>query len=44
MNAQQLCVFNDDLVEYDPLDNIALSDLMKACRQNSREGRFHSKS
>ena len=33
MNAQQRRTFNDEVAEYDRLDNIALSELMKACRQ-----------
>ena len=34
MNAQQRRTFNDEVAEYDWLDNIAFSELMKACRQN----------
>ena len=34
MNAQQRWTFNDEVAEYDRLDNIAFSELMKACRQN----------
>ena len=34
MNAQQRRTFNDEVAEYDRLDNIAFSELMKACRQN----------
>ena len=34
MNAQERRTFNDEVAEYDRLDNIALSDIMKACRQN----------
>ena len=34
MNAQQHRTFNDKVAEYDRLNNIALSELMKACRQN----------
>ena len=34
MNAQKRCTFNDEVAEYDRLDNIAFSELMKACRQN----------
>ena len=33
VNAKQRLVFDDDLAEYDRLDSIAFSDLMKACRQ-----------
>ena len=36
MNAQQRRTFNDEVAEYDRLDNIAFSDLMKACRQNMK--------
>ena len=34
MNAQQRRTFNDEVAEYDRQDNIAFSELMKACRQN----------
>ena len=34
MNAQQRRTFHDEVAEYDRLDNIAFSELMKACRQN----------
>ena len=34
MNAQQGRTFNDEVAEYDRLDNIAFSELMRACRQN----------
>ena len=34
MNAQQRRTFNDEVAEYDRLDNIAFSELMKASRQN----------
>ena len=34
MNAQQRRTFNDEVAEYDRLDNIAFSELMRACRQN----------
>ena len=34
MNAQQRRTFNDEVAEYNRLDNIALSELMTACRQN----------
>ena len=34
INGQQRRTFNDEVAEYDRLDNIAFSDLMKACRQN----------
>ena len=34
MNAQQRRTFNDELAECDRHDNIAFSDLMKACHQN----------
>ena len=33
-HAQQRRTFNDKLAEYDRLDNIAFTELMKACRQN----------
>ena len=36
MNAQQRRTFNDEVAEYDRLDNIAFSDLMKACRPNPK--------
>ena len=39
MNAQQRRVINDDLAEYDRLDNIAFSDLIKACRHYLSETR-----
>ena len=47
-NAQQRRTFNDEVAEYDRLDNIAFSDLMKACRQNvkvknlSETGQFNT--
>ena len=34
MTAKQRRTFNDEVAEYDRLDNIAFSELMKACRQN----------
>ena len=34
MKAQQRQRINDEVAEYDRLDNIAFSDLIKACRQN----------
>ena len=34
MNAQQRRTFNDEVAEYNQLDNIVFSDLMKACHQN----------
>ena len=37
MNAQQRRVFDDDLAEYDRFENIAFSDLMKACKQYPKE-------
>ena len=48
MNAQQRRTFNDEVAEYDRLDNIAFSDLIKACRQNvkvknlSETGEFYT--
>ena len=33
-NAQQRRTLNDEVAEYDRLDSIAFSDLIKACRQN----------
>ena len=40
MNAQQQRTFNDEVPEYDRLDNIAFSELMKACRQNVKVKNF----
>ena len=34
MKVPQTHVFNDDLVDYNRLNNIVFSDLLKACRQN----------
>ena len=34
MNAPQRRMFNDEVAEYDRLDNTAFSEHMKACRQN----------
>ena len=48
MNAQQRRTFNDEVAEYNRLDNIALSELIKACRQNvkvknlSESGEFNT--
>ena len=36
MNAQQRRTLNDEVAKYDRLDNIAFSDLMKACCQNPK--------
>ena len=48
MNAQQRRTFNDEVAEYDRLDNVAFSELMKACRENvkvknlSKTGEFNT--
>ena len=48
LNAQQRRTFNDEVAEYNRLDNIALSELIKACRQNvkvknlSESGEFNT--
>ena len=48
MNAQQRRTFNDEVAEYDRLDNLAFTDLKKACRQNvkvknlSKMGEFNT--
>ena len=34
MNDQQRRTFNDEVAKYNRLDNIALSELTNACRQN----------
>ena len=48
MNAQQRRTFNDEVAKYNRLDNIAFSELIKACRQNvkaknlSETGKFNT--